>query len=252
MFRNEWERILLEYRDILKDFRKNVETLLSQGLEVFEKEPISSIQPSSESIQNGDEAIEFYELDQVRKLLGDCRRCALHLSRTNIVFGKGNPRAWLFIVGEGPGEEEDIQGEPFVGPAGHKLTQIIQAMGMEREDVYISNVVKCRPPKNRTPRREEIQACIPFLLKQIRIVNPSLILALGNVAAQSLLNTEKKISQLRGRFHDFQGIKLIPTYHPAFLLRNPERRRDVWEDVKMIMREFEGISKKCKRPLRGK
>jgi DNA polymerase len=244
MYLREFESILLDYRGILNDFRRKIENLIDQGMDNIEKEWYLEANRSCILSQGEHGYKSISEMDKIRQTIGDCRRCQLYLSRTNIVFGKGNTNAWLFIVGEGPGEEEDIQGEPFVGPAGQKLTQIIQAMGMEREDVYISNVVKCRPPGNRNPRREEIDACLPFLLEQIRVIKPLLILALGNVAAQSLLKTEKKISQLRGKFYDFQGIRLMPTYHPAFLLRNPERRRDVWEDVKMIMKEFESLLKR--------
>ena len=178
-------------------------------------------------------------LAEVREELGDCRRCKLHRKRTNIVFGSGNPQAKLIFVGEGPGRDEDLQGEPFVGQAGKLLTRIIEAIQLTREEVYIANIVKCRPPENRNPEPDEIAACEPFLIRQIKAIQPKLICALGTFAAQTLLQTTEKISALRGRFHSYQGILLMPTYHPAFLLRNPNYKRDVWEDVKKVRAEYE-------------
>ncbi len=180
-------------------------------------------------------------LEAVRAEIGDCRRCRLHAERTHIVFGTGAPDAKLVFVGEGPGREEDLQGLPFVGDAGRLLTKIIQAIQLTRDDVYITNVVKCRPPGNRNPAPDEISACEPFLIKQLETIRPKLICALGNFAAQTLLKTDRKISSLRGRFHAYRGIPLMPTFHPAFLLRNPERKRDVWEDMKMIKKEYDKI-----------
>jgi DNA polymerase len=177
-------------------------------------------------------------LEAIRADLGDCRRCPLCSQRRHIVFGAGNPHARLMFVGEGPGQDEDQQGEPFVGAAGQLLTRIIQAIGLTREAVYIANVVKCRPPRNRTPEAAEIAICRTFLERQIRAVQPQFICALGSVAAQSLLASDAPISRLRGRFHDYRGIRLLPTFHPAFLLRNPERKREVWEDMKLLMREM--------------
>lgn len=177
-------------------------------------------------------------LEELRSVIGDCKRCNLYAQRKNIVFGVGNPDARLVFVGEGPGKDEDIQGEPFVGKAGQLLTRIIQAIELKREEVYIANIVKCRPPENRNPQPDEIKACEPFLLRQLEIIKPNIICALGNFAAQTLLMTEEKITKLRGRFHNFRGIKLMPTYHPAFLLRNPDMKRDVWEDMKMVQREY--------------
>lgn len=174
-------------------------------------------------------------LVSVRETLGDCRRCKLHTHRTHIVFGAGNPMADLVFVGEGPGEDEDRQGEPFVGPAGQLLTKMIQAMGLRREDVYIANIVKCRPPNNRNPEADEIASCEPFLLEQLSVIKPAVICALGNFAAQTLLGSKVKISQLRGRFHDYRDIKVMPTFHPAYLLRNPQDKRLVWEDLQKIM-----------------
>jgi uracil-DNA glycosylase family 4 len=180
-------------------------------------------------------------LEEVREELGDCRRCKLHSTRTNIVFGTGNPRARLVFVGEGPGRDEDLQGKPFVGLAGQLLTKIIQAIQLTREEVYIANIIKCRPPGNRNPEPDEIRTCEPFLIKQLEAIRPKLICALGTFAAQTLLKTEEKISLLRGRFHQYQGISLMPTYHPAFLLRNSNFKRDVWEDMKKIKKEYDRL-----------
>jgi len=174
-------------------------------------------------------------LPDIRADLGDCRRCKLCNSRTTIVFGQGAEQARLVFVGEGPGAEEDRQGLAFVGAAGQLLTKIIQAMKMTREDVYICNIIKCRPPGNRNPQPDEIGACVPFLKRQLKSIQPEYICALGSFAARTLLDTDTPISRLRGRLHDYLGIPLLPTYHPAFLLRNPERKRDVWEDMKLLM-----------------
>jgi DNA polymerase len=177
-------------------------------------------------------------LEQVRADLGECTRCKLHRHRTQIVFGVGNPKAGLIFVGEAPGADEDAQGEPFVGRAGQLLTKIIEAMGMRREDVYICNIIKCRPPNNRTPEADEIVACQPFLLEQLRAIGPKFICALGGPAAQTLLQTKEAISRLRGKFYDYHGIPLLPTFHPAFLLRNPSEKKTVWEDMKLLLRHM--------------
>jgi uracil-DNA glycosylase family 4 len=170
--------------------------------------------------------------------LGDCRRCRLANERTCIVFGEGDPRAKLVFVGEGPGFEEDRQGKPFVGAAGQLLTRIIEAIKLSRSQVYICNIIKCRPPENRNPMPDEIKCCSPFLERQIAAIQPDFICALGTFAAQTLLQTATPISRLRGRFHQYRGIKVLPTYHPAYLLRNPDKKRDVWEDMKMLMKEY--------------
>ena len=163
----------------------------------------------------------------------DCSRCKLRtLGRKQVVFGVGNPNADLMFVGEAPGRDEDLQGEPFVGRSGQKLTQIIEAIGLKREDVYIANVIKCRPPDNRNPEPDEVATCEPFLFRQVDFIKPKVIVALGTFAARSLLKTDAPISRLRGRVYDYRGAKLIPTFHPAYLLRNPGCRRDVWEDMK--------------------
>ena len=175
-------------------------------------------------------------LDGIQAEMGDCRRCGLAEGRTHIVFGDGDPAARLVFVGEGPGYDEDRQGKPFVGAAGRMLTNIIQAMGLTRDQVYICNIVKCRPPKNRNPEPGEISACRPFLRRQIEAIEPEFICALGSVAAKALLQTDQAISRLRGRFHDVGGVRVMPTYHPAYLLRNPDKKRAVWEDVQTLMK----------------
>jgi len=175
------------------------------------------------------------ELESVAK---QCTACKLHQGRTHVVFGVGNPKAELMFVGEAPGRDEDLQGEPFVGRAGQLLTRIIEAMGLKRRDVYIANVIKCRPPNNRNPQEDEIARCEPYLIRQVELIKPCVLVALGTYAAQTLLKTNQPISQLRGRFHSYHGSKLMPTFHPAFLLRNPERKRDVWEDMQIVQREM--------------
>jgi DNA polymerase len=174
-------------------------------------------------------------LADIQTDLGDCMRCKLHKAgRHTIVFGVGNPEADLMFVGEAPGRDEDLQGIPFVGRAGQKLTQIIEAIGLARNQVYIANVIKCRPPENRNPDPDEVETCEPFLFRQIDAISPKVIVALGTFAARSLLKTTDPISRLRGRVYDYRGAKLVPTYHPAFLLRNPSCRREVWEDMKRV------------------
>jgi uracil-DNA glycosylase family 4 len=173
-------------------------------------------------------------LDEVRQELGDCQRCKLAKTRKTIVFGQGNPRAALMFVGEAPGADEDEQGLAFVGKAGQLLTKIIEAMGMTREDVFIANILKCRPPQNRNPEPDEVLACHPFLEKQIAAIQPKVIVGLGKFGAQWLLKTMEPITRLRGRLGQFQGITVMPTYHPAYLLRNPGSKKEVWEDMKVV------------------
>jgi uracil-DNA glycosylase len=178
-------------------------------------------------------------LEGIRDDLGDCTRCKLHtLGRTQIVFGVGNPTADLMFVGEAPGADEDIQGIPFVGRAGQLLTKMIEAMGLTRDEVYIANVLKCRPPGNRNPEPDEIAQCQPFLFRQLESVQPKVVIALGAFAARTLLNTDAPISRLRGRVHHFRGRKLIPTFHPSFLLRSPGYKREAWEDLKLAVAEL--------------
>jgi DNA polymerase len=174
-------------------------------------------------------------LAAVRADLGDCTRCKLHRQgRKQIVFGVGNPDADLMFVGEAPGGDEDIQGIPFVGRAGQLLTKIIEAIGLQRDDVYIANVIKCRPPQNRNPEQDEVETCEPFLFQQVDIIKPKVIVALGTFAARALLRTLDPISRLRGRVYEYRGAKLVPTFHPAYLLRNPASKREVWEDMKLV------------------
>jgi uracil-DNA glycosylase len=180
--------------------------------------------------RSADEALQMIRAD-----IGDCTRCKLHtLGRRQVVFGVGNPSADLMFVGEAPGADEDIQGIPFVGRAGQLLTKIIEAIGLSRDDVYIANVIKCRPPENRNPDPDEVETCEPFLFQQIDTIKPKVIVALGTFAAKALLKTQDPISRLRGRVYGYRGAKLVPTFHPAFLLRSPDRKRDVWEDMKKV------------------
>ena len=176
-------------------------------------------------------------LEQIRAEIGECTRCRLCEGRTKIVFGVGNPKAELMFIGEGPGRDEDIQGEPFVGRAGVLLNKIIEAMGMKRSDIYIANIVKCRPPENRAPLPDEVAMCIPFLQQQIETIKPKVIVCLGAVAYKNLLQTEEGISRVRGQWLEYKNIKVMPTYHPAYLLRNPEAKKPVWEDMKKV-RDF--------------
>jgi DNA polymerase len=179
---------------------------------------------------------ELSTLEAVRAELGDCQRCSLGSRRNRLVFGEGNPHAELVFVGEAPGADEDAQGKPFVGRAGQLLTRIIAAMELKRDEVYICNILKCRPPGNRNPQPDEIAACEPFLIRQIEAIRPRVLCALGGFAAHTLLKSEAPITVLRGRFHSYQGIPLMPTYHPAYLLRNPGAKKQVWEDVQVIMK----------------
>ena len=175
---------------------------------------------------------------KIREDLGDCTRCKLHKGRNKLVFGDGSATAKLVFVGEGPGADEDVQGLPFVGRAGKLLTQMIEAMGLQRNDVYICNVVKCRPPQNRAPEPGEVETCSPYLLRQIDVINPKVIVCLGAVAAKTLLETTRGISQYRGEWQEWRGRKLMATYHPSYLLRNPPAKADVWKDLQTVMAEL--------------
>jgi DNA polymerase len=186
-------------------------------------------------------------LQTIREDIGDCIRCKLHKGRTKIVFGDGHPQAKLLFIGEGPGRDEDLQGLPFVGRAGKLLTQMIEAMGLRRSDVYICNVVKCRPPENRAPEKDEVAACSPFLFRQIDLVAPQVIVCLGSIAAQTILETTRGISQFRGQWLEFRGRKLMATYHPAYLLRNPAAKSEVWKDLQKVMAEL-GLEVKKTKP----
>lgn len=186
-------------------------------------------------------------LKLIREDIGDCTRCRLHKGRTKLVFGVGNVNADLMFVGEGPGADEDAKGEPFVGRAGQLLNNMISAMGIKREDVYIANVVKCRPPSNRTPEKDECDTCSPFLMRQIDVIKPKVIVALGAVAAKNLLAVNDSMSNLRGRWYDFRDTKLLVTYHPAYLLRDPRQKKEAWKDLQMVM-QYLGLKSPAKTP----
>ena len=177
-------------------------------------------------------------LEAIRADIGDCQRCKLAPTRTNIVFGSGNPNAELVFVGEAPGYDEDQQGLPFVGRAGQLLTKIIESINLKREDVYICNVLKCRPPENRNPEPDEVAACNPFMKRQLAVIKPKVVCCLGTFAAQTVLQTPAPISKLRGKFYDMDGMRVIATFHPAYLLRSPDKKREVWEDMKQIRDEL--------------
>jgi DNA polymerase len=211
--------------ELISDLKTHLEYLKGMGIVSLPASEMKADEPGQSTM---------ITLEDVRKELGDCKRCKLHRGRKTIVFGEGNEKATLMLIGEGPGYDEDVQGRPFVGRAGQLLTKILQSINLPREEVYIANIIKCRPPQNRNPEPDEIQSCSPFLMKQIRVIQPKIICALGTFSAQTLLKTDVKISALRGKLFDLEGIKVIPTYHPAFLLRNPERKREVWEDMKKI------------------
>lgn len=205
--------------------------------EVEREKPVPSIKVQ-EQLGIFDANAKKLSLEEIREEIGDCTRCKLHQRRTNIVFGEGNPKAKLVFVGEGPGEEEDKQGRPFVGRAGQLLTKIIAAMGLKRSDVYICNVVKCRPPGNRVPEPDEAGTCEQFLMKQLRSIEPEVIVCLGSTAAQSLFKTRGKLGDLRGKFHTYGRSKLLVTYHPAALLRNPGFKKPLWDDMQIVMKEL--------------
>ncbi len=179
----------------------------------------------------------FSTLDEVHLSLKDCQRCGLCEGRTQIMLGEGNPHPTFMFVGEAPGEKEDETGRPFMGRSGELLTKMIEAMGLKREEAFISSVVKCRPPENRAPRPEEVEQCLPFLEAQIEMLKPKIVIALGATAAKNLLRSERAISELRGKVHDYRGTKLVATYHPAYLLRNPSAKKDCWEDLQFAMKE---------------
>jgi len=239
-----------ELRRIVSTLRRHLQWKARAGIRVLprgrsaETIPImvaSNLLEGSESGLFSDHAAayEAKSLEELRAAIGDCRRCKLWPGRTHLVFGVGNPNAEVMFVGEGPGRDEDLKGEPFVGRAGQLLTDIItKGMGLRREDVYIANVVKCRPPENRNPEPDEVESCEPFLKKQIDLVRPKIVVALGKFAVQCLLQSKQPISRLRGNWHDYHGVKLMPTFHPAYLLRNPGDKKLVWEDIKKVIQEL--------------
>jgi DNA polymerase len=232
-----------ELRAIARGLREQLEGQLQLGVDALPRPPEAAAPRPAPAAPPGMPALKT--LDDVRAHLGECTRCKLHTGRKTIVFGVGTPKAHLVFVGEGPGADEDAQGEPFVGRAGQLLTRIIEAIQLRREDVYICNIIKCRPPGNRNPEPDEIAACEPFLKAQLAAIKPKLICALGTFAAQTLLRTKEPISRLRGRFHAYEGIPLLPTFHPAYLLRNPHEKRTVWEDMKLLQKEYQRLTRRA-------
>jgi uracil-DNA glycosylase family 4 len=240
-----------EFAALTTSLRRHLQWRRRARIQIVPKANLSDLKPAAAAEQNllggtvddlftdNAAALEASSLEELRAAIGDCQRCKLCSGRTNLVFGVGNPAAKLMFVGEGPGRDEDLQGEPFVGRAGQLLTDIItKGMGLKREDVYIANVVKCRPPENRNPEPDEVAACEPFLKKQIDLVRPDIIIGLGKFAVQTLLQSKVPISKLRGNWHSYHGIKLMPTFHPAYLLRNPADKKLVWEDIKKVIKEM--------------
>jgi DNA polymerase len=247
-----------ELLDIVTQVRMHLEYRRALGVSVVETTAAKGASPATVAIPAAVNPVIAHEepeaqkpvtpqaggLAAVREEIGDCTRCKLHKGRKNIVFGEGDPNTAIVFIGEGPGQEEDQQGRPFVGAAGQLLTDIIvKGMQLKREDVYICNIVKCRPPDNRNPDPDEIEACEPFLIKQLQAIKPKLIIALGNVAVKTLLKTREGITTLRGQWKAYQGIPLMPTFHPAYLLRNPKDKALVWEDIKKVIAEMEKLKK---------
>ncbi|MCX5677911.1 MAG: uracil-DNA glycosylase [Candidatus Omnitrophica bacterium] len=226
---NRENRALSPILTILRSVKSYIEFEKESGTE-----ELFSSQPAAGSAKTSASGDVKQQLEALKKEVLRCRACGLSKTRLNVVFGAGNSRARLMFVGEAPGSEEDIQGLPFVGRAGQLLTKIIEAMGLEREDVYIANILKCRPPNNRAPLPEEISACRENVRRQIAIIKPKVICTLGKFASQTLLNTETTISRLRGSFYEYEGIKVMPTFHPAYLLRNPQDKKLAWADMKKI------------------
>lgn len=230
---------LIEFYDALGIERMPLDI---DGLRRLSKDPVSPAAPvpsASPLVMKTDKRhipqAKALGIEELRRRLGDCHRCRLSAGRTNIVFGDGDPNAKLMFIGEGPGADEDIAGKPFVGEAGRLLMRLIERMGFKREEVYIANIVKCRPPGNRAPEHDEIASCIPFITEQVRIVAPTVIVSLGNVATQSLLQIKTPISRLRGNLQYFENIPVMPTFHPAYLLRSPKDKKLVWDDAMKVL-----------------
>jgi DNA polymerase len=219
----------LDLPEILESLKTHFEYRKTCGINYFQEPEVqkSSLPEDNQSL-----------LDKVVEEMGDCKRCKLYPMRKNIVFGVGNPKARLMFVGEAPGSDEDEQGIPFVGKAGQLLTKIIEAIDLKRSDVYIANIIKCRPPSNRNPEEDEITTCIPFLEKQMKIIAPEIVCTLGSIATRALLDTDMGITKLRGRFQERSDLKIMPTYHPSYLLRNQSKKREVWEDMKKVKKEY--------------
>jgi DNA polymerase len=228
---------LVRQLEFMRDIGVDTLDLSSRGVPASHapSPPAAAAAPSAETPPVEDAP---KDLQIVRDEIGDCQRCKLAPLRTNIVFGSGNPNAELVFVGEAPGYDEDQQGLPFVGRAGQLLTKIIESIQLKREDVYICNVLKCRPPENRNPEPDEVASCNPFLRKQLAMIRPKVVCCLGTFAAQTVMQTAQPISKLRGRFFDKDGIRIIATFHPAYLLRSPDKKREVWEDMKKIRDEL--------------
>lgn len=227
------------YRELgIYDFyRREVSAQVEAAVEETTSERLQALNAAPPF--NEEEMTPEQALRTIREDIGDCTRCVLHKQgRKQIVFGVGNPRADIMFIGEAPGADEDMQGEPFVGRAGQLLNNMISAMGIRREDVYIANIIKCRPPGNRTPEREECDTCSPFLMRQIEVVKPKIIVALGAVAAKTLLGVNDAMVNLRGRIYDFRNTKLAVTYHPAYLLRDPRQKKETWKDLQMVMKHL--------------
>jgi uracil-DNA glycosylase family 4 len=218
-------------RDVVEELRAYAEWARQAGVQI-------PVQPRPAVLEQPRVEMRLKTLPQIVEEIGDCTRCKLSKGRTKIVFGAGNPKARLMFVGEAPGEDEDLSGEPFVGRAGQLLTKMIEAMGLTRDDVYICNTVKCRPPNNRNPEPDELESCEPFLKAQLASVKPQVIVTLGRFAAQALLRDETAISRLRGNWRDYEGIPLMPTFHPSYLLRSPGEKGKVWEDLKQVMKKL--------------
>jgi DNA polymerase len=227
------DRLLTDLREAIAAGRSHFEYLRDLGLDVVPAAPKLAA-PAATAAGGAD------SLAAIRADLGDCQRCPLGRTRRNLVFGVGNPSARLVLVGEAPGREEDERGEPFVGEAGRLLDRILLAMGLSRDEVYICNVLKCRPPNNRDPEATEVACCEPFLVRQLAAIRPQVIVALGRFAIQTLLQSKAPISRLRGSWQQYHGIPLMPTYHPAYLLRNPAGKRDVWADMKQVVERLRG------------
>jgi DNA polymerase len=232
--------------NIAKDIKSVLEFYQALGFDML---PINRPSPPSVSplskggyrgVKGGQGGIKETALNALKKEIGDCKRCRLSEGRTNLVFGEGNPNTRIMFIGEGPGREEDIQARPFVGDAGMLLTRLIEKMGFKREDVYIANIVKCRPPMNRDPEKDEIESCRVFVERQIEILNPEVIISLGRISAQTLIgNLALKITAIRGNFFDYKGIPLMPTFHPAYLLRNPKDKWLTWSDVQKVLEKLQ-------------
>jgi len=234
-----WEMAMQEREQKPEEASKGRQVaLFGQGARADESLALAPAAPAWEPNPLSADEVQA-QLDEVRQEIGDCTRCRLHTGRNHIVFGDGNPKARLLFAGEGPGREEDRTGDPFVGRAGQLLDKILAAMGLKREDVYICNVIKCRPPENRTPQEDEMRTCGIFLIRQIEIIRPRHIVCLGSTAARYLLNTNQAMGKIRGRFFEHSsGARILPTYHPAYLLRNPKAKKPVWDDMQKVMAEM--------------